>query len=314
MKMEFVKTVGKSAVKIGAKVGMKLRKASPEIMLVTGLGCGIAAVVTACIATKKAQPVIEEAHEQFDLIEAGVDWKAINDDGSERPLTPKEIKQETFHVYRNYIWKMCKIYGLPAFLLLASVGLILGSHGILKKRYVSTTLAYKALDEAFKDYRKRIQDAVGIEKELHFFNGTEEGGEVTIIDENGDAQTTKQVVKTQEKKYTPYEFDFNAKTAPGNWEANSDYNFTFLRMVENWANDMLKSRGHIFLNEVLDAIGIKRTPEGAIVGWVMGSGGDDEVDFGVYDYYTDEYSDAQDGYLKNIHLNFNVDGVIWNKI
>ena len=311
MKMEFVKTVGKSAVKIGAKAGMKLRKASPEIMLASGIIVAGAAVVTACIATKKAGPVIEEVHQQLDDIHNEV----LNAESfAEEKELIKQEKKESFKVYRSLLWKLCKIYGLPVFLFLASVGLILGSHGILKKRYVSTTLAYKALDEAFKDYRKRIQDAVGVEKELHFFNGTEEGGEVTIIDENGDAQTTKQVVKTQEKKYSPYEFDFNLKTAPGNWEANSDYNFSFLRMIENWANDMLKSRGHIFLNEILDELGLKRTPEGAIVGWVMGSGGDDYVDFGVYDYYTDEYSDAQDGYLKNIHLNFNVDGVIWDKI
>ena len=308
MNLEFLKTAGKSAVKIGSKVGLKLRKASPEIMLVTGLGCGVAAVVTACIATKKAEPEIEQAHKDLEDIQN----EEVNDSDI---ADPKEKKKLSLKVYRNLVWKMCKIYGLPAFLLLASVGLILGSHGILKKRYVSTTLAYKALDEAFKDYRKRIQDAVGVEKELHYFNGTEEGGEVTIIDENGDAQTTKQVVKVKDKAYSPYEFDFNAKTAPGNWEGNSDYNFTFLRMTESWMNDLLNSRGHVFLNEVLDALGLKRTREGAVVGWVKGSGGDDYVDFGVYDYYTDEYSDVQqDGYLKNIHLNFNVDGVIWDKI
>lgn len=311
MNFEFLKIVGKKAVAVGAKTGLKLRKASPDIMLIGGLLAAGATVVTACVATKKAIPVVEEAHQELDDIHNEV--LRAESLAEEKELVKRE-KKESFLAYRRFLWKLCKIYGLPAFLFVLSVGLILGSHGILKQRYVSTTLAYKALDEAFKDYRSRVREGVGEEKELHFFHGTEEGGEVTVIDENGEAHTTKDIVKTKDKKYSPYEFDFNAKTAPQNWEGNSDYNFTFLRMIESHANDLLNSRGHVFLNEVLDALGMKRTKEGAVVGWIKGCGGDDYVDFGVYDYYTDEYCDAQNGYLKNIHLNFNVDGVIWDKI
>lgn len=314
MKTEILKKAGNVAI----KAGMKIRKVSPELMLAGGIVAGVAAIVTACIATKKViqDPEIQKSKEEIDRIANGdvSSWKKVNDDGTEEELTKKEIVGQKVKICANYIWKYLKAFGLPAFLCVLSVGLILGSHGILKKRYVSTTLAYKALDEAFKDYRKRVQEAVGVDKEMHFFNGTEEGGEVTVINEDGTAVTTKDAVKTHDKKYSPYEFDFNSHTAPGNWEANSDYNLMFLRNAENYLNDLLNSRGHVFLNEALDALGLKRTREGAVVGWVKGSGGDDYVDLGFADYYTDEYCDAHDGYLKNIHLNFNVDGVIWNKI
>lgn len=315
MKFEALKAVGTKAGAIAAKTGMKLRRYSPEIMLVGGTIAFVGTVVAACIATKKAQPVIEEAHEQLDLIEAeAVNWKKVDEEGNEIPLTQKEIKKETFKLVMSYIWKFCKIYGLTAFLFILSLTLIFGSHGVLKKRYVSTTLAYKALDEAFKDYRSRIKEAVGEEKERHFFNGTEECGEVTTFNEEGESVTTKEAVKVHDKKYSPYEFDFNANTAPGNWEANTDYNFMFLRNVENYLNDLLNSRGHVFLNEALDAIGLKRTREGAVTGWIKGGGGDDYVDLGIFDYYTDDISDAQNGKIRNIHLNFNVDGLIWDKI
>jgi len=296
MKMETLKAVAEKSGAVAVKSGMKLRKYSPEIMLAGGLIAGAAAIVTACIATKKAEPITEEAHVELEEIQNAM---VVDGEGNAVPLTPKKIKKASFTVYRKFVWNLCKVYGLPAFLFITSVGLILGSHGVLKKRYVSTTLAYKALDEAFKDYRRRVKEAVG---------------EATVVDESGETITTKDAVKVHEKKYSPYEFDFNMKTAPGNWEANTDYNFTFLRMVESWANDRLNAVGHVFLNEVLDGLGLKRTREGAVVGWLKGSGGDDYVDFGVYDYYTDEYCEAQDGYLKNIHLNFNVDGVIWDKI
>ena len=298
MNLALVKTIGTNAGKIAVKTGMKLRKASPELMLAGGLIAGVGAIVLACAATKKAEAAVEETHKELD---------AIQEDN------PKEEKKQSIRVYWHLVWKMAEIYGPAAVCLIIAVGLILGSHGILKSRYVSTTLAYKALDEAFKDYRERIQDAVGKEKELHFFNGTEEGGEETVIDENGEEHTVKKAVKVKDKKDSPYEFDFNATTAPGNWEANSDYNLMFLRGIENYLNDLLHARGHVFMNEALDALGIKRTPEGAVVGWILGRG-DDYIDLGFSEYYTDEYSDVQDGYLKNIHLNMNVDGLIWNLI
>lgn len=311
MKLEALKAVGTKVGSVAVKTGMKLRRYSPEIMLVGGIVAGTAAIVTACIATKKAQPVIEEVHKDLDELQNSF---VLNEEGNAESLPPKELKKETLKICRIYIWKLCKIYGITAFLFLLSVSLVLGSHGVLKKRYVSTTLAYKALDEAFKDYRSRIKEAVGEEKELHFFNGTEECGEVTTINESGETVTTKEAVKVHDKKYSPYEFDFNANTAPGNWEANADYNLMFLRNVENYLNDLLNSRGHVFLNEALDALGLKRTREGAVTGWIKGGGGDDYVDMGVFDYYTDDISDTQDGKIRNIHLNFNVDGLIWDKI
>ena len=303
-----IKTALKSAQKASVSTVMKLRKASPEIMLVGGVVAGAAAIITACFATKKVteSKISEKASQELDEVQM---------DADEGTIDSKTKRKESFKIYRKMVWEYAKVFGPSAILFFISMGLFLGSHGILKKRYVSTTLAYKALDEAFKDYRKRVQDAVGEERELHYFNGTHEGGEDTIIDENGEAHTTKISVKDTKKNYSPYEFDWNARTAPGNWEANSDYNMMFLNGIQNYANDLLNSRGHVFMNEVLDGLGLKRTREGAVVGWLKGCGGDDFVDFGLSEYYTDEYSDAhQDGYLKNIHLNFNVDGLIWDKI
>lgn len=321
MKLDAIKTVGKTAGQIAIRGGLKLRKASPEIMLAGGIVAGVAAVVTACIATKKyvEEKPVEAAHDELDAIQNEADEKVkeLGESGLNEEILKdirKEKKSRSFKAYCKLVKRLVRIFGPSAGLLLLSIGLILGSHGILKKRYVSTTLAYKAMDEAFKDYRKRVQEGVGEEKELHFFNGTEEGGETTIIDENGESKTEKKNVQVHQKRYSPYEFDFNASTAPGNWEANTDYNLCFLRGIQNYLNDLLHSRGHLFLNEALDALGLERTREGAVVGWLMHSGGDDYVDLGISEYFTDLYSDIQDGYFKNIHLNFNVDGVIWNKI
>ena len=316
MKTEAIKTVGGKATKVAAKIGLKLRKASPELLLIGGIIAGGAAIVTACLSTKK---IVED--ENNDISDCKAELEDLKKEKEENPEQldiqelSRKIGKKRWKTWLKLAGKYARAYGIPIFLAILSVALILASHGVLKKRLISTTIAYKALDEAFRDYRERVKEAVGEEAERHYYNGTHEGGEKTTIDENGETHTEKIIIKDKDKKNSPYEFDFNARTAPGNWEANSDYNFMFLRNVENYLNDLLTARGHVFMNEALDALGMKRTPEGAIVGWIKGCGGDDYVDLGFSEYYTDEYSDAQsEEYLKNIHLNFNVDGLMWDKI
>ena len=57
----------------------------------------------------------------------------------------------------------------------------------------------------------------------------------------------------------------------------------FLRAQQNYWNQMLVARGHVFLNEVYDALGIERTQAGSIVGWVISENGDNFIDFRIFD-------------------------------
>jgi hypothetical protein len=88
-----------------------------------------------------------------------------------------------------------------------------------------------------------------------------------------------------------------------NWQNRPEYNKVFVQCQMNWANDKLQARGHIFLNEIYDSLSMPRSSAGALVGWVKGSG-DSYVDFGPMDM--DEAG--------RIALEFNVDGVIYDKI
>lgn len=65
-----------------------------------------------------------------------------------------------------------------------------------------------------------------------------------------------------------------------NWSQQPEYNLLFLRMQQNYANDVLTRRGHVFLNDVYDLLGIRRTPDGAIGGWLFGVNGG-FIDFGL---------------------------------
>jgi hypothetical protein len=88
----------------------------------------------------------------------------------------------------------------------------------------------------------------------------------------------------------------------------------FLSNVQNYMNDRLKARGHVFLNEVYDEIGLSHTEAGAVVGWRWKKGsGDDFIDFGIWDG-TEVVNDFFNGREGALLLDFNVDGVIYNKL
>lgn len=85
-----------------------------------------------------------------------------------------------------------------------------------------------------------------------------------------------------------------------------EYNWIFLRHQQNWANDMLRARGHVLLNDIYTQLGLTRTPLGALVGWVFDLNAPDApgfIDFGCWDQEDD---------AGEIVLNFNVQGPIWH--
>ena len=98
------------------------------------------------------------------------------------------------------------------------------------------------------------------------------------------------------------------------WCKDAEMNLMFLKNQENYANDKLKAKGHLFLNEVYDMLGLPRTKSGAVVGWLYKEEnpiGDNHVDF---DIYNDRNHDFVNGYERTALLDFNVDGMILDYI
>lgn len=101
------------------------------------------------------------------------------------------------------------------------------------------------------------------------------------------------------------------------WTKDSEYNMHFLKSQQDYCNDKLKSKGHLFLNEVYDILGIPRTKAGAVVGWVYDEKnpiGDNFVDFGIFDTNDERNSDFINGFENTAILDFNVDGNILSYI
>ena len=296
-----------NAKTLALKGYMKLRKISPELALGAGIVCGIGAVVVGVMQAKKVTAAIEETHKELD------DIQKAQENTDENSTDESKVRKMSWKAYNKMVWKIAKAMAPAIGLEVASIALFLLSHGVLKKRYLNTTAAYAALNEAFRGYRGRVKEAMGEEAEKVLMAGGKAEKGIQVEDDEGNVnKKTGSSLVIQEHKNSPYEFDFNRHTSHL-WSPDPDYSEVFLRNQQNYFNDLLQARGHVFLNEVLDGLGMKRTPAGAICGWIKGAG-DDYIDFGYMDTFIRDYKIDSDLCRKNIHLDFNVDGQIWDMI
>ena len=88
------------------------------------------------------------------------------------------------------------------------------------------------------------------------------------------------------------------------WENNVFYNRAYLKMQQAYFNDRLRRLGGvIMLSEVLDSLGLERTPGSLVSGWVYEFDGDNYIDFGLREYV------SMDDHEPSIMLNFNADSI-----
>ena len=295
MKLAVIKNLVTS--KVGRQI-LTVQKHSPALLFGAGVVGVAATVVLASRATLKLDEVLESA--QDDLKTART-LEHVNYSNEDR-------KRDMVIIYVQTAGKIVRMYA-PAFAVgVLSITALTGSHIILTRRNLAITAAYAALDKGFREYRQRVVDELGVGKDKDFRYGLTDR---EIVEENEEGAVVKTVRDKAPHGLSVYARFFDEESI--NWVKTHSYNQMFIQCQQNYANDLLKSRGHIFLNEVYDMLGIPRTKEGAVVGWVMGNG-DDFVDFGVFE--GDRHSGMRFvlGHERSILLDFNVDGIIYDKI
>ena len=308
MKNEFMNTVSRSF----NKVCFKVKKHSPEILVVAGV-VGIAtSAVMACKATLKVNDIIDEAKETVDRIHEGVAEEKHTADGE--VYTQEDANKDLAIVYVQTGWKFAKLYG-PAILLgVASVGCMVGSNYILRKRNVALAAAFATVDKGFKEYRGRVIERFGekLDRELRY-NIKAKEVEETVVDEDGNETVVSKTVEVVDPNaiHNIYSVIFDEYCT--GWTKNAELNKVFLIQQQEAANFRLKTKGILTLNEVYDMIGAPRTAYGQVAGWVYtgdDTAGDDFVDFGMFDIHNEGSRDFINLREKSIILDFNCIGNI----
>lgn len=284
-----------------------LKKYSPEIMIVAGAIGTVTAAVMACKATMHVDDILDENADNLN---------AIRDLHVNNEIDDKTFKSEMTKTYIHTGIEFATLYGPSVVLGALSMGTVFASNDILRKRNASITAAYATVDGAFKRYRKNVVDRYGedVDKSLRF--GTQKQQiEVTETGKDGKEKKVKKnvdVASIDPNQYSEYARYFD-KDNP-EWEKSDEYNLMFLKSQQNYANDLLKSKKYLFLNDVYDMLGFPRTQAGQFVGWFYDEEspvGDNFVDFNLTDCYRSVSGGNPE---KTILLDFNVDGNIIDKI
>lgn len=298
MDLKIVKNAVTSKVARQILIG---QKHAPEILFASGI-VGIAGtVVLACRATLKVEDALDTAEAKRNQIEQAL---KVTDP---KRYSVRDAKRDRGLVKIQLASDITKLYAPAVGLGVASVAALTGSHVILTKRNIAITAAYKVLDEGFTQYRERVRAELGEDKERELRHDIREQ-ELRIDDTaKGEVRTVK--VKTGRASIYARFFD---ELNP-NWKNNYELNLMFLSMKQNYCSDRLHAKGHLFLNEVYDELGMERTKAGQVVGWIVGDG-DSYVDFGIYDASNSKKRDFVNGVEPAILLDFNVAGPIYDLI
>lgn len=302
-----VKKIGTAVGSVASKVGFVAKKYSPEILLVAGICGTVTGVVVACKATKKAALVTEELKKRRDSIQEALNRKK---NGYEE----KNARRDTFLAYKRALWGYIRVYAPAAAIIFASCGCHVGHYSILKKREAAVAAALASTSAAFAEYRNRVSEQVGEEVEQNIYHDvhkpTEE--EAAKMTEEGDGVDTSKYVVSSPRGTDRCFDELNPM-----WVRSPIDNQNFLHQTQAYCNEQLRRHGHIFLNEVYDALHIPRIPEGQILGWIYGKDRDDLhnfVDFGVWSIKDEARESFVRGREASVWLTFNYDGDILAKM
>lgn len=295
------------------RMGLKLKKHSPEILVGAGIVGVVTSTVMACKATTKIDEILTEQKENIEKTKQYVEEHGYSD-----KYTEEDHKKDLTIFYSRSVVDLVKLYAPSVVLGTVSIAMIIGGHNVLRKRNVALAAAYATVEKGFKEYRGRVVERFGeqLDKELKYNIKSKELEEVAVDEKTGKEKVEKKTVHVADPSaYSDYARFFDDGCA--GWSKDPEFNLMFVKDQQRYANDLLKTKGHLFLNEVYDMLGIPRTKAGQVVGWIYDEKhpvGDNFVDFGIYDLYNEKKRDFVNGYERTILLDFNVDGNILDLI
>jgi hypothetical protein len=282
-----------------------VKKNSPHIFFAAGVAGTVTSTVLACRATLKLSATLDEIQKDIEILKPKETILLPNNHTSEVVTGEDAVVQhtKTIYAYGHASFKIVKLYGPSVLIGVASIGLLTGSHVQLTRRNSALIAAYAAVQKAYDDYRDRVREELGAERELDIYHAAKTE---VVTDADGNTQLVKVV---DPNKYSPYAKFFDEYS--DNWKRDSELNRMFIQCQQNFLNNRLLAYGHVFLNEAYDALGVPRSSAGAVVGWLKDSDGDGYIDFGIFEAFNSRFVNGTE---QSILLDFNVDGVIYDKI
>ena len=276
-------------------------KHAPTIL--TGAGT-IGLVGTAVLASRATLTYKELIADEVLVITDGPNLIKRNEH-----YTEEEFRKDRIVCYSRIVTKTVKHYAPTIALGVASIAAFWWSHSIQSKRIAGLAAAYAALDTSYRKYKKSVASVIGEES----MKKVEEKvlNDVVFTDEPFEYDKMAESVIPE---YSPYARIIDETSSV--WDPSDDITELNIHAQLNYMNDILRTRGYLFLSDVYDALGIPRTPASQVVGWLWKKGdGDHYVSFGDIESHRIKFwDDSRRREVANYLLDFNVDGEIVNEI
>ena len=263
------------------------RKHGSKILLAGGIISSVAAIGLTVKQSFKAAEIVE-THNAY--------REKIDEELPKEEYSEEERKKAVRKLYFETGKQMVKAYALPFALEAASIGMFVGGHVKDQKAIYGLSSALGSTISAFTGYRKAVEAHIGEEKEKELYHGVSHEKV-----KNEETKKNEEVVVFKDKRYSQYSRFFDELNPE--WKNDPHYNLTFLTMQQNLWTDKLQREKVIFLNDVYDALGFEKIPEGQYLGWAI-ENGDACVDFGIWDGKREKVRDFVNGYEPSILLTF----------
>ena len=273
---------------------LQVQKHSPIILFSAGVVGAVTSTVLACKATLSLDTLLTDAQNKAYMLENLEPSEEYSEKTLEKAKTGLKIQTAV---------RIGKLYAPAIGVGVLSIGALTGSHYIMSQRQAGLLAAYAGLDRVYKEYQARVAEELGDERELQLRHGS-------IVEKvKGEDGKTVKVHRKDPNGYSQYAKLFSRDTS-SEWLPNPEYNVLTLKAKQSHLNDRLRVRGHLFLNDVYEALGLEHTKEGQLVGWVYGVTGDNFVDLGIFHNDAPQIHDFMYGNEGAVWIDPNVDGVI----
>lgn len=260
--------IKETVVKTGYKIFTFGKKHLPEELAIAGCVFVGGTAFFAYKAARKKDDILEEVNDEIeDLHNEKEYYEAAIEEDIEEPAD-FFIKEYKKTLTKLYIKKGGKIVVLFLPVIGCGVGAVacfLGAQHVLNVRNAALTSAIGALSTKFDDYRDRVRDEVGEEKEFDIYHGIKHEKE-TVVSEKEDG------TKKHEKVDSKVVRNENASTkifknGDRGFVADLDLDETQIRAYMQWAKQRCGNKGHIQISEIDEQFGWDEDPDDIVMGY-----------------------------------------------
>lgn len=242
--------------KIAAQGIKVVKKYTPEILL----GLGIVGTGATVYKTYKTSPKIDEILTEFEKRKA--EFEEAANKFSEGEISRNELEATPAPDKRMLVRNIAKEMAVPTILGIASIASFVTSYRIQRSRILGLSAALATSSMQYNQFKERVEKEIGSEKFKQLIKPVVKKN-ITTTNEKGKEQTKAEQVKVKSNLMDGVWFSQSDEYASDNHEYNTQYVESIISQLEL----VSFNKNGLVMNEALEAFGIEKTRQGALLGW-----------------------------------------------